>query len=80
MAGDYWSIMIRHACHFLEFQDSRPFQPFDLLLDHVLEGLVVDEARQFSSTVLSFILSHLPLNIPVDCNRDGFVKEKADIK
>lgn len=65
----HWGIMIRLASHFFEFKDSRLFQLFDLFLDHALKGLVVDEPRQFSSTVLSFILSHLSLNIPVDCNR-----------
>lgn len=72
--------MIRHTCHLLEFLDSRFFKLFDVLLDHALKGLVVDESWQFSTTVLSFILSYLSLNVPVDCNMNGFVKEKVNIK
>lgn len=33
------------ARHFFEFEDSGPFQLFDLLLDHAFEGLVVYESR-----------------------------------
>lgn len=77
---NHCSIIMRHACHFSELHDSRLFQLFDLLLDHVLKGLEVYEPWQFSSTVLSFILSHLFINVPVDCNGDEFVNEKKQVK
>lgn len=80
MVSLHCGIMIRHTCHFFDFQDSRLFKTFDVLLDHVLKGLVVDEPWQFSSTVLSFVLSYFSLNIPVDCNMNEFVKEKVDVK
>ncbi len=48
--------------------DSRFFQLFDLLLDHKLKGLVVDEAGKFPSAVPLFILLHLPLNPLINCN------------
>lgn len=73
------SIMSTRARHFFEFEDSRPFQLFDLLLDHALEGLVVYESRQFSSTVPPFILSHLSLNIPVDCNVNAEEEKRVNI-
>lgn len=71
--------MSTHARHFFEFEDSRPFQLFDLLLDHALKGLVVYESWQFSSTVPPLILSHLSFNIPVDCYANEFVEEEKKV-
>lgn len=51
-----------YTCYVFESLDSWLFQLFDLLLDHKLKGLVVDEAWQFSSTIPLFILLHLFLN------------------
>lgn len=74
--GARLSIMITRACDFFELEEGRLFQLFDLLLDNFLEGLVVYEPRQLSATVLSFILSHFPLNFPVNCNGNELVKDK----
>lgn len=51
--------LFSHTSDVLEPLNSRFLQLFDLLLHHEFKGLVVDEARQLSSTVLQFILLHL---------------------
>lgn len=68
--------MITRACDFFQLEEGGLFQLFDLLLDNFLKGLVVYESRQLSATVLSFIISHFPLNFPVDCNGNELVKDK----
>lgn len=74
--GERLSIMITRACDFFQLEEGGLFQLFDLLLDNFLKGLVVYEARQLSATVLSFVISHFPLNFPVDCNGNELVKDK----
>lgn len=58
-----------YTSHILEPLNSWFLQLFDLLLDHKLKGLVVDEPWQFSSTVSLLILLHFFFKPLVNCNR-----------
>lgn len=58
-----------YTSHILESPNSWFLQLFDLLLDHKLKGLVVDEPWQFSSTVSLLILLHFFFKPLVNCNR-----------
>lgn len=56
-----------NTCHICQFNESRLFKKFDLIFNHSLKHLVVDEPWQFSSSVLPIILGHLLFKLKVDC-------------
>lgn len=57
---------VRITSNVLQFHDSWIFQLPDLLLDHHLKGLVVDEAWQFPPAVPVLVVAHLSFNFPVN--------------
>lgn len=66
------SISYSPTSNILESLDCWLLQLLDLLLDHRLKGLVVDEARKFSPTISLLVLLHFLFKPVVDCKQMCF--------
>lgn len=72
------SIQYPPTSNILESLDCWFLQLLDLLLDHRLKGLVVDEARKFSPAISLFILLHFLFKPVVDCKQMCFRAMQPD--